>query len=472
MNHPEEREERTNQAPVEQDQTVEQADTKQEQTTPPQAVPPVEIDIFSPQQPRAQWASADWQGGYREQGRTPAGAGRAPKKRIALIAVALALCVLLSALAGYGGAMLYGKLNAALPPESIAGSPNGDPTSSNSGTGLGGQVFSAAGNAGYDYAGVQIAKNDGTALVGSVNGSAGDAAMSKIDAVAAVKASVVEITTTVISNHDTVQAGAGSGVIIHADGIIVTNNHVIEGASKVYVRLTNGNTYEATVRGTDEDGDIAVIKIDPQESLTVARLGCSAALVEGEEVLAIGNPLGELGGTVTDGIISRVQREISVDGVSMTLLQTNAAINAGNSGGGLFNLAGELIGVVNAKYSATGVEGLGFAIPVDTAILSVNRLLKLGYIPDIPTLGLTLAEGTVRSGFFFKQVVYVYDAGENDDFKYQDIIISVDGIKVSSLSEVKQIERAHSVGDRVTVMISRSGVEVELEVILVEYIPS
>ena len=383
--------------------------------------------------------------------------------------------VLLAAIAGYTGAMLYSSTGDVLPMGGDLGNDIRVPDNSASdstGNGLGEDVFDAEGNEDYSYEQIILNKNNGSGLVGSVNGSAGNNVKSKIEVVASVKASVVEITTTAVSNYGAVTAGAGSGVIIHADGIIVTNNHVIEGAERIYVRLTNGNTYEATVRGTDEDGDIAVIKIDPRETLTVAKLGYSGALVEGEEVIAIGNPLGELGGTVTDGIISQVEREVQMEGVTMTLLQTNAAINSGNSGGGLFNMAGELIGVVNAKYAATGVEGLGFAIPIDTAVISVEHLLKLGYIPDIPSLGVVLAEGTVRNGFTYRQVVYVYDEGDSNVFEYQDIFVSVEGVSVSALTEVKQIVRSCRVGETVTVVVLRNNREVTLQVTLVEYVPA
>ena len=160
--------------------------------------------------------------------------------------------------------------------------------------------------------------------------------------------------------------GAGSGVIISENGYIITNHHVIEGAGAITVRLTNGCEYAAGVVGSDPDGDIALIKIDATD-LCAATIGSSKSVVVGQQVLAIGNPLGTLGGTVTDGIISALDRKIPIDGVEMTLLQTNAAINPGNSGGGLFNRSGELIGIVNAKRAETGVEGLGFAIPVDIA---------------------------------------------------------------------------------------------------------
>ena len=389
------------------------------------------------------------------------------QKKVVLITVCVILVVALALLAGLGGAYLYQNIKEALAPSNTD---LGDPPSLD----IGEHVYPTTGNDTYNYSAVVIEKNDGSALADSATGSAGENGMSLIAVTAAVKNSVVEIMTTVSSGYGSMSAGAGSGVIIHADGVIVTNHHVIEGAQKVYVRLTNGNTYEATVRGSDEDGDIAIIKIVPQETLTVAKLGYSGALAEGEEVLAIGNPLGELGGTVTNGIISSVEREVQVGEVTMTLLQTNAAINSGNSGGGLFNLAGELIGIVNAKYAATGVEGLGFAIPIDTAMVSIKNLLNLGYIPDIPSIGITLAEGSVRETtwpYGYRAVVYVYDAGDHEQFQKQDIIVSIDGTSVSTLSEVKRLVRSHKVGDTLAVVVQRNGQNVTLNVALVEYVP-
>ena len=386
------------------------------------------------------------------------------KKRIAVIALCAILGVLFLSMVGVVGYLVADQLS------DTSGYTHGN---TNTNVDLGANVYTNDGSNGYHYADVVISKNDGSTLQDSKNGSAGNDPKTMIEAIAAVKDSVVEIMTTTQSNYGTISAGAGSGVIIHADGIIVTNNHVIDGATNVYVRLTNGNTYEASVRGADEDGDIAIIKITPQEALTVAKLGYSSALALGEEVIAIGNPLGELGGTVTNGIISALEREIVVDGVTMTLIQTNAAINSGNSGGGLFNLSGELIGIVNAKYSAAGVEGLGFAIPVDSAIVSINHLLKLGYIPDIPALGVTVQEGNVQISIFqYQQVLYIYDAGNNTQFEKEDIILSVDGTSVSKLSELKRIIRSHNVGDEVTVIVLRKNTEVTLTVKLVEYIPA
>ena len=325
-----------------------------------------------------------------------------------------------------------------------------------------------------------IPKNDGTGLVGHQNGSAGDGAGTTIFAAAKVKDAVVEILTTQTSRHQTITAGVGSGVIIHADGIIVTNHHVIDGLQTIYVRLTNGNTYKAAVRGSDEDGDIAIIKIDPQETLTVAPLGSSNALALGEPVIAIGNPLGELGGTVTSGIISATQRAVRVDDITMTLIQTNAAINSGNSGGGLFNMAGELIGVVNAKISAEGVEGLGFAIPIDTAFVSVNHLLKLGYIPGMPAIDASVTgyKYSWQEGFWTYSVYMPWVAEDSGELKQGDFIYSVDGTTVyandasTALELLRTAVRAHEIGDQITVRVIRNGQYVNVTVTLVEYVPT
>ncbi len=420
-------------------------------------------------------------------------------KKIAVIAVIVAVCMLCSAMAGLGGVFFVGTLNGWFAQEDD--DPYGD-QEGNGGTQQEGGVQDSAndgsgtqsgtGNgttatpypntdSGYDYAAAfdELVKNSNDALIGSANGSAGDHKQSLIATAAAVKDSVVEITTTTTSYHG-ISAGAGSGVIIHEDGIIVTNNHVIEGCDNIYVRLTNGDTYVATLRGTNEDGDIAIIKITPQagKPLTVASLGYSKALALGEEVIAIGNPLGELGGTVTNGIISALEREISVDGVKMTLLQTNAAINSGNSGGGLFNMAGELIGVVNAKYSATGVEGLGFAIPIDAAYKdSFEDLFKYGYIRGIPTMGLSLADYyTDYSGRYY--CARVLDNGSHSGITNGDYVYSINGTQVwgtssSSVEQIKAIIRALSVGDTVSVKFLNVSTSTyyTCTIVLQEYIP-
>ena len=403
----------------------------------------------------------------------PTAQGERTKKRlVGFVALILCACILMAALAGGAGFLIARSL---LSPDADgdSGAPTG-PTATPGSTDapISGNIYEVGNAATYNYAGVSIPKNDGSALVGSTNGSAGAGATTLIAAIAAVRNSVVEITTTATSYRGQLVAGAGSGVIIHADGIIVTNNHVIDGASSIYVRLANGNTYAAYLRGTDEENDIAILKITPQETLTVARLGCSSALALGEDIFVIGNPLGELGGTVTNGIISALEREVEVDAYTMTLIQTNAAINSGNSGGAMFNMAGELVGVVNAKYSATGVEGLGFAIPIDTAILSVNQLLKDGYIKGIPSLGVTISETPVMVGFQFMNLPYVYADNGHAVLKTGDIIYKIGDVQTTSSSTLKRAIRAYKVGDVISVTVYRDKQMQTLNVTLVEYVPT
>ncbi len=218
---------------------------------------------------------------------------------------------------------------------------------------------------------MNVIKNDGSININEQVGSTGYTdGLSIADTVNLVADTVVEITTSqVVTDRfygQYIKSGAGSGVIISENGFIITNNHVVENARGIVVRMNDGSEFEASVVGTDPSCDIALLKIKAS-GLTFAAMGSSKNLVVGQEVIAIGNPLGSLGGTVTDGIISALDRRVSIDGTAMTLMQTNAAINPGNSGGGLFDRSGQLIGIVVAKKSDTGIEGLGFAIPIDTA---------------------------------------------------------------------------------------------------------
>ena len=448
-----------------------------------------------PYQP-PQWYGVSYQGNYATTTTPPENGGDAPKKKkgkfrkVALVALLLVACILCSTFTGVGVYFYMNDRAVEEPGNDPGNDQNNDANSKNPASGdNSGGANSEMNNPTYGYeegsynyatAFSEITKNNGSGLANSQNGSAGANAMSMIDAVAAVKDSVVEITTTVESNRGTMTAGAGSGVIIHADGIVVTNNHVIADCDNIYVRLTNGDTYEATLRGTDEEGDIAILKITPQANkpLTVAKLGHSGSLALGEEVIAIGNPLGQLGGTVTNGIISATAREVSVEGVTMTLLQTNAAINSGNSGGGLFNMAGELIGVVNAKYSASGVEGLGFAIPIDSAYSrSIKDLMQVGYIRGIPALGITLVERTGGNIFNTVYGAYVYDPGNVEGLQEGDYIYSIEGTVVysvssSALAMIKTIVRSHKVGDTLSVVVLRGEEKITLSVTLTEYVPS
>ncbi len=302
-----------------------------------------------------------------------------------------------------------------------------------------------------------------------------------------VQDSVVEITTEHLVNSyfQYVTQGAGSGIIISKDGYIITNNHVIADtennnalANSITVRTRNGQEFSATVIGTDADADIAVLKIDAT-NLVAAVIGDSDKLAVGEEVIAVGNPLGELGGTVTNGIISALDREINVDGTMMNLLQTNAAINPGNSGGGLFNMAGELIGVVNAKSSGTGIEGLGFAIPANDAVDIAEQLMTKGYVSGKPYLGVTLYDVTRPEQAIYYNLrslgVYVIqvEEGTNDDvFQKGDRVLAVDGKEISSGSDVTAIVKTHEVGDTLTITIYRNGKLMEVVATCYEYIPS
>ncbi len=279
--------------------------------------------------------------------------------------------------------------------------------------------------------------------------------------------SVVEITTETIVQSGRigqyVTSGAGSGVIISAEGFIITNNHVISGADSIVVTLTDGTKYAATLIGTDEQSDIALLWIDAgSKKLTVATMGASYDLVVGEDVIAIGNPLGSLGGTVTEGIISATARQISIEGTDMTLLQISAPINPGNSGGGLFNMAGELVGIVNAKCSSDDVEGLGFAIPIDTAYDIICELYRYGYVRGRVTTGLSLVDvSSVNLALrYFNSTytgVYVYESTLTDDLQAGDLILSFDGTEITASSQIKTLLENKKVGDTVEVIVYRSN---------------
>lgn len=312
--------------------------------------------------------------------------------------------------------------------------------------------------------------------------SAGQAYNSVTEVYHAIADSVVEITTEIVQTSlwgQYVSSGAGSGVIIEKSGIIVTNYHVIEGARTVTVRLTDGSEYAASLIGYDSPSDLAVIKINAQgKELTVASLGCSADLEVGEDVVALGNPLGSLGGTLTTGIISAKDRVIEVDGNEMVLLQTNAAINPGNSGGGLFNMAGQLIGVVNAKISQTGIEGLGFAIPIDVAYTVIDDLVKYGYVRGVVSSGLTVLDVTAQNRYIVYQRygistigVVVLESANTDELKLGDKIVSIDGTEIETSDDITLLLKSYSVGDTVTVKISRDGKESEVSLTLTEQVP-
>lgn len=275
--------------------------------------------------------------------------------------------------------------------------------------------------------------------------------------------------------QDYVTEGAGSGVILTEDAYIVTNHHVIDGASTIKVRLSSGQSYTVSLTGTDEKTDLAVLKIDAS-GLTAATLADSSSVRVGDFVIAIGNPLGELGGTVTNGIISAKYREITIDGKSMTLLQTSAAVNPGNSGGGLFNLDGELVGVVNAKSSGEDVEGLGFAIPANTVKEITQELIQHGYVTGRPQLGISVAQiskpGMGWQTYYSTPGLYITQSSANNGLKAGDRILQIDGTAIDSAADVSTVLNRHSVGDVVEVVVSRNGRETTVDVKLKEMKPS
>ncbi|MBQ6614402.1 MAG: trypsin-like peptidase domain-containing protein [Clostridia bacterium] len=295
---------------------------------------------------------------------------------------------------------------------------------------------------------------------------------------AAAKPTVVEITTEMATGGSYFQqyitSGAGSGVIITSDGYIITNNHVIDGATKITVRLSSGVEYPATLIGADAQSDIAVIKIE-EIALPHATIGNSSALAVGEEVLAIGNPLGTLGGSVTNGIISALGREITVDGQKMTLLQTNAAINPGNSGGGLFNMNGELVAIVNAKSSGESIEGLGFAIPINDAYSIAQALMENGYVLGRPALGISYIAINDYMDLWRYGVssygIYVYDGGETG-LENGDRIVRIGDYEVADTATLKSAIQNYKVGDTVNITVVRRGRYADVSVTLIENKPA
>ena len=290
-----------------------------------------------------------------------------------------------------------------------------------------------------------------------------------------VSPSVVVITTEQVVysqwswyGQNQVESGAGSGVIISSDGYILTCAHVVDGASNITVTIGDKD-YTATLVGEDTTSDIAVIKIDAN-GLTPATVGDSDSLKVGQNVMAVGNPLGELGGTVTGGMISALNRSVTIQGSSsvntMSLIQMDASVSPGNSGGGLFNMNGELVGIVNAKSSSSDAEGLGFAIPINDAIKVAQELLENGYVTGRPYLGITYLAvtdaqtasqlGVNAYGVYVVEVVKGGPA-EKAGLQAGDRIVSVDGTEIASKDDLGTLMQKHAAGDTLSITIARDG---------------
>lgn len=268
------------------------------------------------------------------------------------------------------------------------------------------------------------------------------------------------------------ESSSGSGVIISSDGYIVTNNHVVEGGNSITVYLRNGDSYEATVVGTDKTTDLALLKIEATD-LIYAEFGDSSTLQVGDTAIAIGNPLGLLHGTATTGIISALDRELTIDNETMNLLQTDASISPGNSGGGLFNAKGELIGIVNAKSSAEYAEGIGFAIPINDVKPVVEALKENGYVTGRPVIGVSMIDISTQAMANMYRVdrlgVYIYDVTEGGTadtagLQSGDCVVSINGTNVSTSSEVSKIVKGSQVGDKLTFVIYRGDEQKTIEV--------
>ena len=289
----------------------------------------------------------------------------------------------------------------------------------------------------------------------------------------------------IFMNQQGTATAEGSGIIISENGYILTNNHVINSSStssyyeigqanKVTVHLYNDTTeYTATVVGTDEETDLAVIKID-KEGLTAAEIGDSDSVQVGEFSMAIGNPLG-MQSSVTSGIISALNRDVTdSDGKTFKLIQTDAAINSGNSGGALVNSQGQVIGVNTLKVSATGVEGMGFAIPINSAKPIYEQLIQYNKVkrPYIGIAGRDLDETTAKRNNLVVGIyvasVDEYSAAEKAGIKAGDVIIKADGQSIKTMTELNNIKNTHSIGDTMTVTVNRNGQEKDINVTLTE----
>lgn len=289
--------------------------------------------------------------------------------------------------------------------------------------------------------------------------------------------SVVEVYTESVSYStfygEYVNEGAGSGVIYSSDGYIITNNHVIENATSIKVTLPDGQQFDAELVATDNVSDIAVIKINAENLPTVV-LGNSDNLKIGQYCIAVGNPLGTLGGTVTNGIISALSREVTIDGQKMNLLQTNTAINPGNSGGGLFDYNGNLIGIVNAKSGGSNIEGIGFAIPINYAASIAQQLIEKGYVEGRPQLGIRGTEiNSIQQAWNYSVNCYgIYvselttESAKQSGLQIGDVITLLNNEDVTTFEKLKSVLCDYTAGETVELTVARGKDTVTIKLML------
>ena len=306
----------------------------------------------------------------------------------------------------------------------------------------------------------------------------GQTKMEPAEVYASVVNSAVSIncsaTSTNIFGQQTQTASSGSGFIITEDGYVVTNYHVVSGASSVEVTLYNGDTYDATVIGGDSDYDVAVLKINAS-GLQPVTLGESADVNVGDSVLAIGNPLGELTFSMSQGIVSSCDRAINVDGTPFNMIQVDCSINPGNSGGPLVNLYGEVVGIVSAKYStysSTTVEGLGFAIPISDVRSIITDIMENGAVTDKAYMAITAGTMNEQMAAQFNidvtEGVFVYSvveggAGDKAGLRLGDVITKMNDKTLTSRQDLSAAMKGYRAGDTVTLTVYRGGQYIEVE---------
>ena len=320
-----------------------------------------------------------------------------------------------------------------------------------------------------------VQQSNRTATTVNVKKVDGQTLMSPAEVYASTVNSVVSINCSAVSTNifgqQTESASSGSGFIYTADGYIVTNQHVIANASSINVTLYNGDTYPATLVGSDSDYDVAVLKIDAKD-LPAVTLGNSTDVNVGDTVMAIGNPLGELTFSMSSGIVSCVNRAINVEGTPFNMIQVDASINPGNSGGPLMNLYGEVVGIVSAKYSSyadTTVEGLGFAIPINDVQSIISDIMENGSVTDKAYMAITAGTMTQQMAAQYKinatEGVFVYSvedggAGDKAGLKLGDVITKLNDTQITSMEDLSAAKKGFKAGDTVTLTVLRDGQEI------------
>ena len=320
-----------------------------------------------------------------------------------------------------------------------------------------------------------VQQSSRTATTVNVKKVDGQTLMSPAEVYASTVNSVVSINCSAVSTNifgqQTESASSGSGFIYTADGYIVTNQHVVAKASSINVTLYNGDTYPATLVGSDSDYDVAVLKIDAKD-LPAVTLGNSTDVNVGDNVMAIGNPLGELTFSMSSGIVSCVNRAINVEGTPFNMIQVDASINPGNSGGPLMNLYGEVVGIVSAKYSSyadTTVEGLGFAIPINDVQSIISDIMENGSVTDKAYMAITAGTMTQQMAAQYKinatEGVFVYSvedggAGDKAGLKLGDVITKLNDTQITSMEDLSAAKKGFKAGDTVTLTVLRDGKEI------------